>query len=906
MEDLDFGATIKGFATGQKVFNRYTLERILGRGGMGVVWLAKDGELDRPVALKFLPEVVAMDKDSLDELRRETKRNLELTHPNIVRIYDFVQDGRTAAISMEYIDGASLSALKTEQPDKIFPVAKLEPWLKQLCGALAYAHEDAKVVHRDLKPANLMIDARGKLKITDFGIARSISDSVSRVSAQAGSSGTPVYMSPEQMMGEKPAVTDDIYALGATLYELLTGKPPFHSGNIIAQVQSKVPPSVADRRKEFGVTAGAVPEHWEKLISSCLAKDLSLRPQSMAEVGRLIDGVAPASAVKSEPPIMAPAAEITPPAPVRSSRRRIWTGIGLAVVAALSALTYIDYQDRKQKEAEAEQAAAAELANRYYIWKERVYALEFNAKATDEEIAALEREMAQFPGQQPEAQKLLERGRGFVARARKALAEVQAKEAQALAGILAKIDAFTDGAAPELRPQTEQAVTAYLAKAPANHRTEVQNRWKTRQTAWETARKNDFLNRQIKVPVGAGAPMVLAPIAAGEMTRTEGKLRVSRAFWIGLKPVSQAQWEALMPAKNLLEQPGVKDLPARMMLWSAATEYCRRLTESERVAGRLPAGYRYELPTEGEWQLAVHQLRQLGLGSSFEVETAGDKTDSRHYREWTNDWHGPVPKGDLLDPTGPEYGSIGAFSQPQKLIMTGGYWRQTYGAGSASTFVFRVVLTSRADSPAQRLVPMQGGSTLTFMRIPGGSGEFNRPLSWGSIPATKPIYQVTRPFWMAERVVTQGEWRALMASNPAPSARQSNDWPAEALGWSEVQEFCRRLTERERAAGRLFGNQRFAVPTELQWIWGKTYNEMFEFTNRWKTTVLGEGQAAWQYGIEWCRDWYTADVPGGTLVDYTGPASGNGRVGHDAGGRFELPLTPNPPKAVLRLILVNE
>ena len=400
--------------------------------------------------------------------------------------------------------------------------------------------------------------------------------------------------------------------------------------------------------------------------------------------------------------------------------------------------------------------------------------------------------------------------------------------------------------------------------------------------------------------------MVLAPIAAGEMTRAEGKLRVTRPYWIGLKPVSQAHWEALMPAKSLLEQPGVKDLPARMMIWAAAIEYCRRLTESERAAGRLPAGYRYELPTEAEWQLAVHQLRQLGLGSSFEVESPGDKTDSRYYREWTNDWHGPVQKGDLVDPAGPEYGTIGPFAQPQKLIMTGGNWRQSYGAGSASTFVFRVVLTSRPEPAAQRLVPMQGGGTLTFMRIPGGSGEFNRWLSWGNIPASKPNYQVTRGFWMADRVVTQGEWRGLMGSNPAPSTRQSNDWPAEALGWSEVQEFCQRLTERERAAGRLFGNQRFTVPTELQWIWAKTYDGMFRFTNQWKTTVLGEGQAAWQYGIEWCRDWYVADVPAGTLVDYTGPSSGKARVGRDAGGRFEIPLTPNPPKAVLRLILVDE
>jgi eukaryotic-like serine/threonine-protein kinase len=125
--------------------------------------------------------------------------------------------------------------------------------VRQLCEALDYAHREAKIVHRDLKPANLMLDGQGDLKVADFGIAASVSDTVSRASVQASSSGTPVYMSPQQMMGEDPAVSDDIYAVGATLYELLTGKPPFHSGNIVVQVQSKVAAPVNERRAALGI-----------------------------------------------------------------------------------------------------------------------------------------------------------------------------------------------------------------------------------------------------------------------------------------------------------------------------------------------------------------------------------------------------------------------------------------------------------------------------------------------------------------------------------------------------------------------------------------------------------------------------------------------------------------------------
>lgn len=111
MEELDLGQTIRGFRVGQKVFRRYTLVRIIGRGGMGVVWLARDEELERDVALKFLPDLVVHDLAVLDELKRETRRSLQLTHHNIVRIHDFVQDTESACISMEYVNGPPPSRL---------------------------------------------------------------------------------------------------------------------------------------------------------------------------------------------------------------------------------------------------------------------------------------------------------------------------------------------------------------------------------------------------------------------------------------------------------------------------------------------------------------------------------------------------------------------------------------------------------------------------------------------------------------------------------------------------------------------------------------------------------------------------------------------------------------------------
>src|SRR3954454_7886196 len=168
---------MRDFVSGQKLFRRYTLKRTLGRGGMGIVWLARDEELERDVALKFLPDLMIHDRSAFDQLRRETKRCLELTHPHIVRIHDFVHDERSGCISMEYVDGETLSNLRAEKEQKVFEPHELAGWIAQLCDALHYAHNHAKVIHRDLKPANLMVNKRGDLKVADFGIARSLVDS---------------------------------------------------------------------------------------------------------------------------------------------------------------------------------------------------------------------------------------------------------------------------------------------------------------------------------------------------------------------------------------------------------------------------------------------------------------------------------------------------------------------------------------------------------------------------------------------------------------------------------------------------------------------------------------------------------------------------------------------------------
>ncbi|MCA9449087.1 MAG: serine/threonine protein kinase, partial [Candidatus Omnitrophica bacterium] len=203
-DDLGLGDTLKGLRPGLKLFDRYVMQRQLGKGGMGVVWLAEDTRLEIPVALKFLPDALVHDAAALDDLRRETRRCMKLSHDHIVRVYDFAEDLKEdslAAIAMEYVDGKNLSELRLEKANRIFEVEEIATWIEQICAALQYAHERGKLVHRDLKPANVMITSGGEVKVMDFGISSSIGDTMTRLTrAQTrgtATGGTLPYMSPQ-------------------------------------------------------------------------------------------------------------------------------------------------------------------------------------------------------------------------------------------------------------------------------------------------------------------------------------------------------------------------------------------------------------------------------------------------------------------------------------------------------------------------------------------------------------------------------------------------------------------------------------------------------------------------------------------------------------------------------------
>jgi len=253
---------------------RYQVVRKLGAGGMANVYLAEDQELGRRVAIKILNDRHAGDEQFVERFRREAKNAAALSHPNIVSIYDRGEAEGTYYIAMEYLDGRSLKELIVQRGPA--PVTVAVEYARQILSALRFAHRHG-IVHRDIKPHNVLVDAEGRVKVTDFGIARA---GASQMTEAGSIVGTAQYLSPEQARGTDVDQRSDLYSLGIVLYELLTGTLPFNGDTpveIAMKHLSTVPDAPSARRPE-------VPRELDLIVTRALAKDPAERYQSAEEM----------------------------------------------------------------------------------------------------------------------------------------------------------------------------------------------------------------------------------------------------------------------------------------------------------------------------------------------------------------------------------------------------------------------------------------------------------------------------------------------------------------------------------------------------------------------------------------------------------------------------------------------
>jgi serine/threonine-protein kinase len=256
------------------VNNRYEVERSVGRGGMAEVFLARDVLLDRPVVLKVLFPEFATDPSFVERFRREAQAAANLSHPNIVAVYDWGTLNNTYFIAMEYVAGTTLADLLKEKGS--LSTSQASDIALEVASALGFAHENG-VVHRDIKPGNILISNSGQVKVADFGIARALGAAVEDGLTQTGSvMGTATYLSPEQAQGAQPDPRSDLYSLGVTMYEMVAGKAPFVGDTPVAVTYQHVhamPTPLHDLKADVSLD-------FEAIVAKCMAKSPKRRYES--------------------------------------------------------------------------------------------------------------------------------------------------------------------------------------------------------------------------------------------------------------------------------------------------------------------------------------------------------------------------------------------------------------------------------------------------------------------------------------------------------------------------------------------------------------------------------------------------------------------------------------------------
>ncbi len=322
-------ATLPGDAVGNKQagpplpfdLGDYRLERMLGRGGMGVVYLATQRNLDRQVAVKMISSGVFAGEEEVRRFRTEARAAGRLKHPNIVTVHDFGYLHGHHYFSMDYVPGIDLAHLLSDGP---LPCMLAARYVRDCAHAIHHAHQ-AGILHRDLKPANVLIDEHDQVQITDFGLAKH-TDAESSVTGSGAAVGTPNYMAPEQAMGhgDRANRTADVYSLGAVLFALVTGRSPFAGDTVmetLMQVIHRAPPSPREFRDD-------VPADLETILLKCLEKDPKRRYQSAKALAEDLERYLQGRPVLAKP---------------RGPVQRLWNWVNdVPIVAALSGRRFVD------------------------------------------------------------------------------------------------------------------------------------------------------------------------------------------------------------------------------------------------------------------------------------------------------------------------------------------------------------------------------------------------------------------------------------------------------------------------------------------------------------------------------------------------------------------------------------
>jgi len=671
-QQYDLGEAINKLSEGQKVFGgRYTLMKIVGRSLLSVAWLAWDEKQNRDVALKYLPVMAKEDASALANLKREVKKlQEEVKGPQLVAIYDVEVDGLLVALATEYVEGTSLAVMRDQKKNKCFAPQELADTLQQLCTILEQTYNDTQILHGNIKPTNLLVNQKGQLKIADYGLDSVLSDFISRTSEIKVGARNLSYVSPQKAAGAPHTIADEIYELGSTIYELLTSRPPFYTGDLALQVNQKVPPPMVHRRKELRVIGEPVPRVWEETIAACLAKDPAQRPASISKLVEGLELEAPPSAEIQEPiaanqqpqgtsnkTIFAAAAAIVllgAIAGVLAGRGKKKTDEGqtgqpVQQVAVNPNQKKFDEENQKaQRDLDAKKKQAADLQKKLEDEAKKLK-LDQERQAAEAKKIAAEAEAKRMAAQaeleklQKEADDLRKKSATEVTEASKkaeaeSAAKVKAAELKAQAMIaeaqrLKDEEAKRIADAKKMSEDTEGKRKAAEAEAKRTAMLAEENRLRQIAMAAEQAKQaaeaKALAEQKAKEDAARSDAEKKAQAAALAARRFAAGKPWFNSLGVKLVPVGQnvvaiwecrySDFEAFIKETKYAAGTGWRSAgfkqdeshPVVNVSWDDAQAFCKWLTEKE-TKETLISGYRYRLPTDQEWSAAAMLSGEAG------------------------------------------------------------------------------------------------------------------------------------------------------------------------------------------------------------------------------------------------------------------------------------------------------
>jgi formylglycine-generating enzyme required for sulfatase activity/serine/threonine protein kinase len=888
-ETMDDKPTMRPGGEGTLLAGRYRVVRQLGQGGMGSVWLVEDTLLDnKPFAVKMLPSILVSNKRAYAQLKAEALVAMKLVHPNIVTLRAYEENDGNPFLVMDYIDGVTLDDYLAEHggyitqrrgeaeaqsgrarspsaPSGGLPESDVLRILRPIAAALDYAHSKG-VVHRDVKPGNVMIAKDGTPFILDFGIAREIQETMTHVTGKS-SSGTLLYMSPEQLRGQPPKAAQDVYSFAAMVYECFKGEPPFPRGQIEYQILNEQPEPLnltADGSCARGTLAASImaglakkPEDRPPTCTAVLERDVLTRSRGDAESqsGRARSPSGPQSGG---------------PRPVAAVKGILVAAVAIGLVAIGG---WWWHAARESARIAAEQKAEVERKAREEA--ERI-AVEQKAEA---ERKAREREEAERIAveQKAEAERKAREEAERIAAAQKVEAERKAREEAERIAAAQKVEAERKAKEETKYPQQERQIQAEDARKRdaefallktriSIKRADAESRMKSigdfRSDAEGLERRINSADAQWKVISGISEPAGLeeAQTAFRAIDAAEGQIAIdlewlkSNKAWRDsarnlrndIAAIISGDAEKFKAERyaaqlycdgNALRQKGNVAFEkgdfaeAERLLGEAKVKFGSAVEESKGFIIKTTLASAREYFKFEKWENCIAETDKVLGWDTSNAEALKLKADAESHLAPTARIVAVVNGREV------EGAKINDGTKDHKMPIR---WKlgagKTYGPYKASyecdgnryfgilpvftvdwrgTRLMKVTLKEYKGTQhrGERTITLPGGATVEMIYCAPGTFMMGSPTTEKNHKddETQHLVTLTKGFWLGKYEVTQGQWKSVMNDNP--SVFKGDDHPVENVSWNDCQYFVRKVSSEVRR--QLGGNAR--LPTEAEW-----------------------------------------------------------------------------------------